>query len=97
MIKTLKQAKELAKEYNKIKKDKDRLSFLRDHKDTMKVVLDNDCTMVNFIWDDESMDDDIEDKMYDIDSSLESFDGYHGWTDSVVELFEFAGITAEQC
>ena len=28
---------------------------------------------------------------------LESFDDYHGWTNAVVELFEFAGITAESC
>jgi len=94
MITSVKQAKELAKQYNAIKTDKERLQFLKEQKGNLKVVLDNDCTMVDF--DIIAVDDEVQEEAIG-DISLESFDDYHGWTDAVVELFEFAGITAEQC
>lgn len=94
MITTLEQAKLLANEYNKIKKDKDRLTFLKANNKFMKVVLDNDATMVLFIIN-EDVDGDIEYAISEI--FLEYFDKFHGWEDSIVELFEFAGITAETC
>lgn len=93
MIKSAKQAKDLAKEYNKITKDIDRLKFLQKNKETMKVVLDNDCSMVAFITDVETTEE--EDDICSID--LNNFEDCHGWGDGNILLFEFAGITAESC
>jgi hypothetical protein len=84
MIKSVKEAKEIAKKYNNIKTDLERLTFL-------KVVLDNDCTMVTF----DEIDKEIWKDISEIE--FETFDDYHGWTNAVIELFEFAGITAEAC
>ena len=92
MIKTVKEAKEIAKKYNALKTDLERLVFLKEQKGNLKVVLDNDCTMVEF---DEIEDEEKSEAVSEIE--LESFDDYHGWTNAVVELFEFAGITAESC
>lgn len=90
MITTFKQAKDLAAQYNKCVTDLERLRFLQDEPD-MKVILDNDLTMVEFIVDD--TDEYLHDLVMEID--LNSFENYHGWTDGVVELFRFAGINAE--
>lgn len=92
-IKTIKEAKEIAKSYNKIKTDYKRLEFLKENQGKLKVVLDNDCTMVEFDLDE--IDEDFQDTIAEIE--LNSFDDYHGWTDAIVELFQFAGIKAEQC
>lgn len=92
MIKTVKEAKEIAKKYNALKTDLERLAFLKEQKGNLKVVLDNDCTMVEF---DEIEDEEKSEAISEIE--LEQFDDYHGWTDAVIELFEFAGITAESC
>lgn len=94
MIKTIKQAKALAKDYNKIKKDIKRLEFLKQHNNELKVILDNDSSQVGFILD-EDMDEDLQELILEID--LESFEEYHGWGDGVVILMKFAGITAEPC
>lgn len=91
----LERMQELAEKYNSLKTDKERLVFLKEHNDTMKVVLDNDLTMVEFIKPD-TMDDEVWEDIVE-ELKLETFDDYHGWTDAVVELFEFAGIKAEQC
>lgn len=92
MIKTVKEANDIAKRYNSLKTDMERLYFLKEQKGNLKVVLDNDMTMVEF---DEIEDEEKEDQIREIE--LESFDYYHGWTDGVIQLFEFAGITAESC
>ena len=94
MITSVKQAKELAKNYNAIKTDKERLKFLKEHPDSLKVVLDNDLTMVEFNL--IIVDDDVQEEAI-AEIKLNDFDNYHGWTDAVVELFEFAGISAETC
>ena len=94
MITTIKEAKEIAKKYNKIKTDYERLEFIKQNQGKLIVVLDNDCTMVDFDFD-KSIDEDLQDDIVSID--LNNFDDYHGWTDAVVELFKFAGIKAEQC
>lgn len=93
MITTIKQAKGLAKKFNALKTDKQRLVFLKEQHGNMRVVLDNDCTMVGFNLDG------FEDEVYElvIDIELDTFDEYHGWTDGVVELFKFAGIDVETC
>ena len=93
-MKTIEHYKELAKQYNKINKDKDRLIFLKNHKEDTTVVLDNDRTEVSFLLP-EDMDEDLQELIRDID--LNPFNDYHGWTDAVVELFQFAGINAEVC
>ena len=92
MITTIKEAKELARQYNAIKTDLERLAFLKEYRWAMTVVLDNDMTMVEFR---EVGDEDLNDVIEDIE--LNEFDNYHGWTDGVVELFRFAGITCETC
>ena len=92
MIKTVKEAKEIAEKYNALKTDLERLAFLKEQKGNLKVVLDNDCTMVEF---DEIEDEEKSEAISEIE--LEQFDDYHGWADAVIELFEFAGITAESC
>lgn len=91
MIKSVKEAKEIAKKYNNIKTDLERLTFLKEQKGNLKVVLDNDCTMVAF----DEIDKEIWKDISEIE--FETFDDYHGWTTAVIELFEFAGITAEAC
>ena len=95
MITSIKQAKMLAAEYNKIKKDIKRLAFLKEHKKDFWIQLDNDHSMVCFKF----SDDFDEDERMSIEDSVElkSFDDYHGWGDGVVTLFEFVGITAEPC
>jgi hypothetical protein len=92
MIKSVKEAKEIAKKYNALKTDLERLAFLKEQKGNLKVVLDNDCTMVEF---DEIEDEEKTEAISEIE--LKQFDDYHGWTNAVIELFEFAGITAESC
>ena len=87
--------KKLGKDYNKIKKDIDRLAFLKVNNTTMKAVLDNDATHVSFIRP-ENIDDEVWEKFqYNFD--LKSFDDYHYWSDGCLLLFKFAGITAEGC
>ena len=92
MIKTVKEAKEIAKKYNSLNTDLKRLAFLKEQKGTLYLYLDNDCTMVKF---EEIDDEDIDEKISEI--NLNDFDKWHGWEDGVIELFEFAGIRAEQC
>lgn len=92
MIKTVKEAKEIANKYNSLNTDLERLAFLKEQKGTLFAYLDNDCTMVRF--------EEIEDEeIYEIidDIKLNNFDEWHGWEDGVIELFEFAGIRAEKC
>ncbi len=88
--------KELADKFNSLKTDRERLVFLKEHNDVMKVVCDNDQTMVEFIQP-STMDDEVFEDMCEELYPLEDFDNYHGWTDGIIELFEFAGITAETC
>jgi len=87
-----KKALEIAKTYNSLNTDLQRLVYLKDQKGNLKVVLDNDCTMVEF---DEIRGREILEYVSEIE--LKQFDNYHGWTDAIVQLFEFAGITAETC
>lgn len=94
MITTISEAKALAKEYNKIKTDRERLEFLKQNNGKLKVVLDNDCSHVEFDLD-TTIDEDLQDDIISI--PLNRFYDHHGWTNAVVELFEFAGIKAETC
>lgn len=94
MIESIKQAKDLAKKWNALESDWERLKFLKAQKGNMKVVLDNDLSMVEFITHGAN-EDEVEDIIANID--LNTFDDYHGWNDSVVMLFKFAGIEAESC
>jgi len=93
MIKTIKDAKKNAKIYNAIETNKERLEFLKANNEIFKIVLDNDCTMVSFIIDDN--DDDSYEALGNIE--LNSFDNYYGCNNELIELFEFIGITAECC
>lgn len=93
-MKTIKHYNELANQYNKIKKDEDRLVFLKNHNEDMTVVLDNDYTMVNFLIPSD-LDEHFQELIADI--YLKSFDKYHGNSTGVIELFKFAGINAEYC
>lgn len=95
-MKTIKHYNELAKQYNKIKKDEDRLVFLKNHNEDMTVVLDNDYTMVNFLIPSD-LDESLQELIGDIAVNLKSFDKYHGNSTGVFELFKFAGINAEHC
>lgn len=82
MISTVKQAKELAKEYNGIESDLERLGFLAKHPGEFKVVLDNDCTSVEFNI--VCVDDDVQEEAI-AEIRLNDFDEYHGWTDGVLD------------
>lgn len=96
MITSVKDAKAKAKIYNAIKTDKERLAFLKENRDSFKVVLDNDQTMVcfNII----GVEDEVqEEAISDLERELNTFDNYHGCTTGCLELFEFAGISAEEC
>lgn len=94
MISSVREAKAKAALYNAIKTDKERLVFLKANRDSFKVVLDNDMTMVEFNI--VSVDDDVQEEAI-AEIELNAFDNYHGWSDAVIELFEFAGIAAESC
>jgi len=90
----LQEYKNLAKEYNAITEDKDRLQFLKNHNTKVKVVLDNDVSMVEFIYPDNLEEEEIE---LITDIELNNFDKYHYWSDGNLILFAFAGISAECC
>lgn len=95
MVSTIKEAKDLAKKWNDINEDIDRLKFLKDNNTKMKVILDNDQTQVGFIHD---MDTDEETEVLnDLESELNSFDNFCGDDDLVYTMFEFIGIEAEGC
>lgn len=89
----LKKYKELAKNWNNLKSDDDRFQFLIDHSDEMKIVLDNDCSHVTFIIDDD-MESEIADILYDIELKDFDDDNFY-YADGVLNLFAFVGITAE--
>jgi hypothetical protein len=94
MIYTITQAKELAKEYNALKTDEQRLVFLKEQNGNMIVVLDNDVSQVQFKLIGQ-VEDEVEEIINKID--LNDFDEYHGDSGGVVKLFKFAGIDAEGC
>lgn len=83
---------ELAKKVNELSSDEQRLEFLKNNSDKLKVVLDNDCSSICFI--DSELQELLEEK-YNI--SLEWFDDYHGRDDGIIKLFKFAWIRAESC
>ncbi len=93
MIRSITQAQEIAGKYNALKTDRERLSFLKENNEYLKVVLDNDQTMVNFITKKTAKE--LNAALCDI--NLNDFDKFHGWEEGVIELFEFAGITVEGC
>lgn len=94
MITSVKQAEAIAKEYNKLKTDLDRLQFIKEQGDNLKVILDNDCTSVEFHV--IAVEDEVQEEAIG-NINLNSFDEYHGWGEGNVELFKFAGIFAEPC
>ncbi len=85
----------LAKQFNALENDWNRLQFLKDHPEEMKAVLDNDVTMVELIQPNGINDDEWEFIVENIE--LNNFDDYHYWSDGCILLFKFAGITAESC
>lgn len=92
MITSVKQAKALAEKFNALETDIKRLAFIKENNDSLKVVLDNDWTGVQFhliAVDDTEQEDAI------ANIQLNDFDEYFGWADGVFELFKFAGIYAE--
>jgi hypothetical protein len=93
MLTEIKQVKEMAKHWNALKSDIERLTFLKLNKGNMMVILDNDQTQVAFNKD--GFEDEVHELIYPIESELNPFDDYHGYSDGVVLLFKFAGIDAE--
>lgn len=81
--------KSLIKKWNLLKNDKERIKYLSDHKDKLKVVLDNDSSWVE--------PKDIEDWYYEEEIRFKRFDQWFGTDSLVYDLFEFIGITAEGC
>lgn len=93
-MKVIQEYKAIAKGYNALKKDIQRLQYLKDHNDCLMAVLDNDHTYVQFFLP-EDADEDLQELIGDI--RLNSFDDYHYWSDGCILLFQFAGIKAEAC
>jgi hypothetical protein len=91
-MKTIKEYKQLAKEFNACPGDYERLAFLKAHRDKFIVMLDNDSSHVDFKIP-EDMDEDEVEIIGNI--RLDSFDNYHYWSDGVLILFAFAGIDAD--
>ena len=89
--KDLKYYKEKVKEYNKIKKDLERLQFLKDNREDFKVVLDNDISMVYL------KNDDMQDYFAEKDIDIKPFDNFHYRSEWNLILFSFAWIEAEFC
>lgn len=94
MITSVKQALKIADEFNSIDNDLDRLRFIKKHKDSLIVVLDNDESWVNF--QNISVDDDVQEEAIE-EIHLERFDDYFGNADGVNTLFEFIGIDYTGC
>lgn len=90
---TVEKALELSKQANELKTDLELLQFAKENKGLIKVILDNDASDLAFNTD--GLDDETEEIIEDI--KLPYFADYHGWQDSIVELFQFAGIDAESC
>ena len=90
---TVEKALELSKQANELKTDLQLLQFAKDNRGFIKVLLDNDAS--DLIFNTEGLDDDTEQIIENI--KLPYFKDYHGWQDSIVELFHFAGIDAEWC
>lgn len=86
--------KGLAEKWNKLSEDKDRLIFCKHHRADVKVVLDNDCSMMEFQGF-EHLSESEQDAIVALD--LEQFEHYHYWSEGCLILFEFAGIDAESC
>lgn len=97
----------LCGEISKCITDEDRLALLKQYPHELKVVLDNDCSWMDFIKD---IDDVVEatfkeegdngngyDVYHDEMGNAMGFHYYHGWTDGVIDLFTFFGITAHPC
>ena len=87
--------KTVAEKYMSCKTDEERLQVLKDNNKAIKAVLDNDCTMVELICPKGLLEDDFEAIVENYD--LPNFDDYHYWSEGCINLFKFAGITAEVC
>lgn len=92
MITSVKQAKALAEKFNALKTDIERLTFIKENSSSLKVVLDNDWSGVQFHY---IAVDDVEQEDAIANIQLNDFDEFHGWSDGVFKLFEFIGIFAE--
>lgn len=90
---TVEKALELSKQANELKNDLELLQFAKDNKGFIKVLLDNDAS--DLIFNTDGLDYETEQIIDDIE--LPYFSNYHGWEDSIIELFQFAGIDAEPC
>lgn len=91
----IKKIKSVAESYQKCKNDMERLSCLKENNEYLKVVLDNDVTMVDLIRPKGVSEEEFE--LVINNMPLPDFDNYHYWSDGCLLLFEFAGITAESC
>lgn len=91
---TVKDYEAIAKEFNALETDKERLQFLKDNSEIMQVRLDNDVTFVDFVLSDTAeYSEEEEDAILSME--LAWFDYYHGGSEGVFELFDFIGIKAE--
>jgi len=80
------------------KTDEERLSVIKRHSDDLMVRLDNDMSWIEFYGDEyEELSSEEKDTVNRLISENNSFKYFHGYTDGVVDLFRFAGITAESC
>ena len=87
----MKQILKIQKEWNALKTDTERWTYLFANKDKLRLGLDNDCTQAEFHYD--ICPDGIED-LSDL-PDLNNFDEWLGWSDGVWHLLTFIGIEAE--
>ena len=88
--------KNICKNWNDLKTDKERYKYLIENKGIFVLRLDNDDTFPEFS---EKFMDDFGIDIYDLDGlipELESFDYYLGWSDGVKVLLKMVGIEAEE-
>lgn len=94
MIDNYESAVELAKDWEKLKTDKERLTFILKNRNNIMIHLDNDESHAGFITN-EDLDDEIQDLILELESEMHSFDQYFGSNDGILMLFEFLNIRAE--
>jgi hypothetical protein len=90
MVTSIQEIIGLSKEFNKFKTDKKRLDYIYQHRDKLKLILDNDQTNVEPICNEA-----LRDVWLGKDLEFNSFDEYIGWAEGVFTLLAFFGIKAE--
>ena len=84
---TVEQGKELMEKLRKLETDKERLQLVAEYKDDLKIVLDNDSSMVEF----------KDDELGEAVDEFFEFDDYFGNAYGILSLFELLGIEADRC